>query len=301
MLYIIYNDNIPNRLSGVLTFMKSIIIMFEELGVQYEEVPNIMSAYEKINNNDSIFFCTSIGGDCRKNESIFCDMQSKNVKIFVYNTEDIYNSEKWKKYLKNFLNSTPHCVMDFSKQRLNIINNPNKFQITPGYHRYLENIKNQLLLPGNYPKKIDVLMYGSINERRATIETLLKRSGVKVKFKKRYINHTMQLRDTMSSKIVLDTYFHGLTGIDFFRCSFLASNKIFFIHETPSIEDCDEEFLNTVVHCTYDNIHSKCIEWLSKTQEERDAKALEVYNLFKKNYNLEEQFKNNSLIQSLCE
>jgi hypothetical protein len=301
MLYIIYNNNAPNRLSGVLTFMKSVIIMFGEMGVQYVEVPNLISAYEEINNNDSIFLCTSIAGDCRKNENIFANMKLKNVKIFVYNTEDIYNSVKWKRYLKNFLNSTPYCVMDFSKQRLNIITNPNKFQITPGYHKYLENIKKELIMSSCHRKKIDVLIYGSINERRTTIERLLKKNGVKVKIKKRYINHNMQLKDTLSSKIVLDTYFHGITGIDFFRCSFLASNKIFFIHETPSIEDCDEEFLNTVVHCTYENIPSTCVEWLSKTQEERDAKAVEVYNLFKKKYNLEVQFKNNSLIRSLCE
>ena len=78
-------------------------------------------------------------------------------------------------------------------------------------------------------------------------------------------------------------------------------NKIFFIHETPSLEDTDDDFLNTVVHAKYEDLHDKCIEWLEKPQEERDAKALEVYNLFKTKYNLKNQIKSNSLIQALSE
>ena len=93
----------------------------------------------------------------------------------------------------------------------------------------------------------------------------------------------------MQSKIVLDAYYHGVTGIDFFRCNFLAANKIFFIHETPAKEDTDEDFLNTVVNASYDEIPQRCIEWVSKSQEERDAKALEVYNLFKQKYNIKDQ------------
>jgi hypothetical protein len=300
MLYVFYNNNISNKLSGVLTFIKGLLLIFQELNIPYIEVNNLVSASEKMSQNDSLFFCTSIIGDCKKSEDLFRKMQAKNIKIFVYNTEDIRNSEKWRNYLTDFLNNTAYCVMDFSKQRLGMLTNPNKFQVCPGYHSYLENFKQEIS-PIVNEKTFDVLLYGGLNVRRLNIKSQLDSSNLRVKFKNNYINHNVQLKDTLSSKIILDTYYYGPTGIDFFRCSFLASNKIFFIHETPAQEDSDEDFLNTVVHAKYEDLHDKCIEWLAKSQEERDAKALEVYNLFKTKYNLKNQLKSNSLIQSLSE
>ena len=300
MLYVFYNNNISNKLSGVLTFIKGLLLIFQELNIPYIEVNNLVSASEKMSQNDSLFFCTSIIGDCKKSEDLFRKMQAKNIKIFVYNTEDIRNSEKWRNYLTDFLNNTAYCVMDFSKQRLGMLTNPNKFQVCPGYHSYLENFKQEIS-PIVNEKVFDVVLYCGLNSRRLNIKSQLDSSNLRVKFKNNYINHNMQLKDTLSSKIILDTYYYGPTGIDFFRCSFLASNKIFFIHETPSSEDSDEDFLSTVVHAKYEDLHDKCIEWLEKSQDERDAKALEVYNLFKTKYNLKNQLKSNSLIQSLSE
>lgn len=300
MLYVFYNNNISNKLSGVLTFIKGLLLIFQELNIPYVEIGSLKSANEKMSQGDSLFFCTSIIGDCKKSEDLFLKIQSKNIKIFVYNTEDIKNSEKWRNYLTDFLNNTAYCVMDFSKQRLSMLSNPNKFQVCPGYHAYLENFKQEIS-PTVNEKTFDVLLYGGLNSRRLNIKSQLQSSNLRVKFKNNYINHNMQLKDTLSSKIILDTYYYGPTGIDFFRCSFLASNKIFFIHETPSSEDIDEDFLNTVVHAKYEDLHDKCIEWLEKSQDERDAKALEVYNLFKTKYNLKNQLKSNSLIQSLSE
>lgn len=301
MLYVFYNNNISNKLSGVLTFIKGLLLIFQELNIPYVEIGSLKSANEKMSQGDSLFFCTSIIGDCKKSEDLFLKIQSKNIKIFVYNTEDIKNSEKWRNYLTDFLNDTAYFVMDFSKQRLSMLSNPNKLQVCPGYHDYLENIKQELSPSSFNEKTFDVLLYGGLNERRIKIKSQLQSSNLRVKFKNNYVNHNMQLKDTLSSKIILDSYYYGPTGIDFFRCSFLASNKIFFIHETPSPEDTDEDFLNTIVHAKYEDLHDKCIEWLEKSQDERDAKALEVYNLFKTKYNLKNQLKSNSLIQSLSE
>ena len=300
MLYVFYNNNISNKLSGVLTFIKGLLLIFQELNIPYVEIGSLKSANEKMSQGDSLFFCTSIIGDCKKSQDVFLKMQAKNIKFFVYNTEDIKNSEKWRNYLIEFLNNTAYCVMDFSKQRLSMLSNPNKFQVCPGYNTYLENFKQEISPPVN-EKVFDVVLYGGLNSRRLNIKSQLDNSNLRVKFKNNYINHNVQLRDTLGSKIILDTYYYGPTGIDFFRCSFLASNKIFFIHETPSSEDTDEDFLNTVVHSKYEDLHDKCIEWLKKSQDERDAKALEVYNLFKTKYNLKNQLKSNSLIQSLSE
>lgn len=300
MLYVFYDNKISNKLSGVLTFIKGLLRIFEEMNINYLEVSSLNQAARIMNQNDTLFFCTSIIVDCKKSEKLFNVMQSKNIKFFVYNTEDIKNSEKWRNNLIEFLNNTAYCVMDFSKQRLYMLSNANKFQVCPGYHSYLEDFKQELSVDKR-EKTFDVLLYGGLNERRLNIKSQLESSNLRVKFKNNYINHNMQLKDILSSKIILDTYYYGVTGIDFFRCSFLASNKIFFIHETPAEEEKDEDFLNIVVHAKYEDIPQKCVEWLSKSQEERDAKALEVYNLFKTKYNLKNQLKSNSLIQSLSE
>lgn len=300
MLYVFYDNKISNKLSGVLTFIKGLLRILEEMNIKYVEVSSLNQAAKIMNQNDTLFFCTSIIVDCKKSEKVFSVLQSKNIKIFVYNTEDIKNSEKWRNNLIEFLNNTAYCVMDFSKQRLGMLSNVNKFQVCPGYHSYLEDFKQEL--SGDKGEKtFDVLLYGGLNERRLNIKSQLESSNLRVKFKNNYVNHNVQLRDILSSKIILDTYYYGVTGIDFFRCSFLASNKIFFVHETPSEEEKDEDFLNIVVHAKYEDIPQKCMEWLAKSQEERDAKALEVYNLFKTKYNLKNQLKSNSLIQALSE
>lgn len=266
------------------SFIKGICECFEINNIKYEISVNIIDISNKVKEND-VLFCVS--GVMNPQDRIlrlsFNNMKNKKTKIIVYNTEDIKNSEKFKNKMYNFLNNKPDCVMDFSNERLNmLINTPYKLKVCPGYYSSLE-IKLE-----KKSKIYDVLCYGSMNERRLNLEKKLQKVGLNVLFKL-YSCEKSQQEDIEQSKIILDSYFYGITGIDFFRCNFLAANKIFFIHETPIKEDKDEDFLNTVVHASYEDLPQRCVEWLSKSEQERDAKALEVHNLFKTKYNLQDQ------------
>ena len=282
MLFIYFKDTYIY--SWYHTFIKGICECFENNNIKYEISVNIIDISKKVKEND-ILFCVSGVMNPRDKflRKTFNDIKDKKTKIIVYNTEDIKNSEKFKKGMYNFLNIKAYCVMDFSNERLDmLINTPYKLKVCPGYYSSLE-IKLE-----KKTKIYDVLCYGTMNERRLNLEKELKKSGLNILFKF-YQSQEEQQEDIAQSKIVLDLYHYGVTGIDFFRCNFLATNKIFFVHETPSEEDKDEDFLNTVVNASYDEIPQRCIEWLSKSQEERDAKALEVHNLFKTKYNLQDQ------------
>lgn len=284
MLFICYSEQYPYEWYHL--FIKSIVQCVEEKNISYEFAYNPCDALSKVKQDDKVFLisgATNFSG--KSTRSALNGLRIKKVKILVYNTEDIINNHSTKNIISGYLNNRTFCVMDFSKKRLDsLIYTPHKIQLCPGYHPLFE--KNEKKLTKE--KKYDVICYGSINERRIILKNKLKEAGLNVLFKN-YINQSRQYNDVAQSKIVLDTYYHGVTGIDFFRCNFLASNKIFFIHETPEKEDTDDEFLNTVVHASYEDLPQRCIEWISKSQEEREAKAIEVYNLFKKKYNLKDQ------------
>lgn len=284
MLFICYSEQYVYQWYHL--FIKAIVQCLEEKNISYEFAYNVSDAFSKVKQDDIIFLISGVTNFRGKNtrNALGC-LRNKNIKILVYNTEDIINSQRCKDMIAGYLNNKAFCVMDFSKKRLDsLIYTPHKIQLCPGYHPLFEKNDKKTIKE----KKYDIICYGTMNDRRINLKNKLKEAGLNVIFKN-YINEQRQYDDIMQSKIVLDTYYHGVTGIDFFRCNFLAANKIFFIHETPVEEDTDNDFLNTVVHANYEEIPQRCVEWLSKSQEEREAKALEVYNLFKTKYNIKDQ------------
>jgi hypothetical protein len=283
MLFIVGNEN--TKYWWCRLFIRGIYECFQNKNIQYENAGNVIDVSTKAKEDDIIFCISGIINTTGKGtRNALTIMKNNKVKIFIYNTEDIKNSENFKNNLSGILNTKAFCVMDFSKERLDtLVYTPNKIKVCPGYYSSLE-IKLE-----KKSKIYDVLCYGTMNERRLKLKEELEKVGLNVLFKC-YEQEQEQTDAIMESKIILDTYYYGVTGIDFFRCNFLAANKIFFIHETPSQEDTDDDFLNTVVHASYEDIPQRCIEWLSKSEEERKEKALEVHNLFKTKYNLQDQF-----------
>lgn len=282
MLFICYNQKY--NFQWYHLFIRAIHECMDEKNIPYKISDSIIEASEEVQKDDIVFFISGVTNFTGKGtRAALTSMKNKNSKIIVYNTEDILNAKRCKDTITGCLNYKAFCVMDFSRKRLDsLVYTPHKIKVCPGYHPCFERKIEKKI------KKYDVICYGSLNERRLQLCGKLKEAGLNVVFKN-YANEQRQYDDVMQSKIVLDTYYHGVTGIDFFRCNFLAANKIFFIHETPVKEDTDDDFLNTVVNASYEELPQRCIEWLSKSQEERDAKALEVHKLFKQKYNLQDQ------------
>ena len=128
-------------------------------------------------------------------------------------------------------------------------------------------------------------MYGSINERRNQIVQNLLKPCIGVYYKRRFKDWE-QITALKHAKIVLVTYFYSPSTVDYFRCGFLASNKIFFIHETPI--EVDDDVLDHIVHAPHNKLVETCQFWLKKTDAQRANKAREVYKYFKSQYNFDE-------------
>lgn len=289
MFYLCYNNFLNNKLYGVLLINEAIKYELEQLNISVT-ISTFINAVKEAQKDDIIFTTTSYLGYPNKMWHEFEEIQRKEIKLYVFNIEEIVNNLKWRNRLNNLLTSEiPHAVLDTFVHRLNFIQNKNKFLFQPGYSPYLEN----LIEKSNEEKTIDVLLYGNKNARRTSLIKRIKRNRIpNIVFEKSFENEEQQKSMIQKSKIVLDTYFYDVSGIDFFRCSLLASNKVFFIHETILEEEQDSDFLNVMVHANHEEIPAKCKEWLRKSQEERDAKAEEVYEFFKKKYNIGNQLKN---------
>lgn len=289
MIYVCYNAHIENKLHGLLLANNALVYELNSLGKE-STVDKFADALKKSEHNDTIIVCTATLGftQCMWDEIVLYVTQ-KNIKLVVINTEEVEISEKWRSRLSRLFESgIIYYLLDTYKYRLNFITTPSNKMLFyhSGYSKMYEN-----MLDNKVDKSIDVLFYGNKNERRIRLIERIKQRKINIVVKRSFAIDKRQKEAIEKSKIVLDTFFYGVAGVDFYRCCLLAVNKIFFIHETIQ-NDEDDEFLNVVVHADYENLPKKCEEWLLKSQEERDKKAEEVYQFFKKKYNMHEQLKN---------
>ena len=289
MLFVCYNTQIGNKLHGLLLANKTLAYELNNLGKE-TTITNFNDALKMSNHNDTIIACTSSLAKIISNlDQVSLIVKEKNIKLIVINTEQVDINEKWRNRLQTFFASgIIYYILDTYKKRLDFITTPSNKMLLyhSGYSKMYEN-----LLDNKVDKSIDVLFYGNKNDRRRNLFERIKQRGINITFRRCFALEVDQKETIEKSKIVLDSFFYGVTGIDFYRCMLLACNKIFFIHETIH-EHEDEDFLNVVVHADYENLPQKCEEWLLKSQEERDKKAEEVYEFFKKKYNTHENLKN---------
>jgi SAM-dependent methyltransferase len=113
---------------------------------------------------------------------------------------------------------------------------------------------------------IDVLFYGSLNERRASIVNALKAAGVKV--------HTLfgvygEERDKFigRSKIILNVHFYDAKIFEIVRVSYLLANSKAVVTELCPNKVTEEGLGECVMGCPYDSLVETCLSLL------RDDKA----------------------------
>lgn len=120
---------------------------------------------------------------------------------------------------------------------------------------------------------IDVLFYGSLNERRAAVLNALVARGVRVK-------HLFGVygpeRDAWiaRSRIVLNMHYFDAKVFEAVRVSYLLANHRFVISERGSDATEEQAFEPGVVFCDYDQLADTCVAWLqSPTDRRRVADA----------------------------
>lgn len=168
-----------------------------------------------------------------------------------------------------------HEVWDYSK--LNIVE-LNKLGIKAkhcplGYSSCLERIK-----PNEVEQDIDVLFYGSINQRR---EKLLLQLHEKCKLQVAFGIYGAPLDALIArAKIIANIHFYPTAIHEITRTSYLMANKKFVVSEMGRDVKLEKFYSAGIAFCEYDDIVLTVLNYLEKPNW-REETAMIGYNMFK--------------------
>lgn len=258
----IYNDNIA-------LFKNS----FEELNILYSESFNELKK-DKINILFLPFSTDEFTSYASKYDYIVIQFEQI---AFIDNFDLALSYDRYRSYIQLMKNSIQ--IWDYSNLNINFLNNLgfNNIKYFPiGFHE-----KNQIL-DNNKNKDIDVLFYGSLNDRRIKILEELKNKEVKLKV----LTDSYDLERNQyieRSKIILNINWNERTILAEHRISFLLNNKCFVVSELPQSEIPDY-YNQSLVFCTRNNIVSTCLFYLKSENEKfRDFVSNKGFTNFSKN------------------
>ena len=181
----------------------------------------------------------------------------KNTVIF--NTEQLpenstWNSQTYKEILLN------NYVWDYSSTNLSLIGHNNKALIEFYYEKKLARI-----IPA-HDKKIDLLFYGSLNERRISILKKLEQNGLLVKVS---TNLYGEARDALLSEslAVLNLHYYESQIFQQIRCFYPLINNIPVISENYPDNSAPEIYTDAIFTPRSEDISSYILRLLSNREE----------------------------------
>jgi len=195
--------------------------------------------------------------------------------IFV-NTEQIYLNEnrwnnnifEWAKYFE-FWDYSEKNILKFKELG---IKNVKLLKI--GFQKELSRITK------NTNPEIDILFYGSMNERRHKILTQLDQKGFKVKS---VMGLYGKERDVLisNSKLVLNHHFYSSEIFEIVRVFYLLSNVVPVVGEVNETTSIEETYKNAICAAPYEGIVEAC-EILIRNDSLRETAALHGYEVISK-------------------
>lgn len=197
----------------------------------------------------------------------------------IYQLEQLSENEGWYSDSMKHILKNASAVWDYSQQNIAFLTSKgiNAKYLPLGYHQTLDKI------PHNVPKDINMLFYGSINERRQKILNALRKS----KNSKLHIIYGIYGNDRDAliarSKIILNIHFYQTNIFEAVRISYLLNNRCFIISEESSVYPYPGVDLCLV---PYDKIVETCL-YYSEHPKEVDEKSELTYRQFRKLYSME--------------
>jgi hypothetical protein len=120
---------------------------------------------------------------------------------------------------------------------------------------------------------IDVLFYGSLNDRRQAILQALRNRGVKVEAAFG-VYGSQRDRLIARAKVVLNLHYYESKVFEVVRVSYLLANRRFVVCERGCDPAEDAEFAQGVVFADYGDLVDTCVAYLARADElERIARA----------------------------
>ena len=195
----------------------------------------------------------------------------------IFNTEQIESiNEIWKKRIL-LLASKGIVFWDYSEHNLNHLlkelNVKGKlFEI--GFQKDLQRIKK------NNDKEVDVLFYGSMNNRREKIINSLLKKNIKVKC---LFGVYGKDRDDWigKSKLVLNLHFYDSKIFEIVRVFYLLINAIPVVSEIDDDTKYNNNYLKGIKHTKYESLERNILNLL-EDEKERKLIGLNGFNIIKK-------------------
>lgn len=186
----------------------------------------------------------------------------------IYQLEELTEEQDWHLKIQETLHSD--CVVwDFSEQNVEYLSQKgiNAIYKPLGFHERMKQIQHKM------KKDIDVLFYGSKNERRIKVlKALNEKCNLKVLF-----GVYGEERDSWiaRSKIILSLYYYEAKMFDDIRMAYLMNNKVFTIVEDSPYKKYDD----VLVFAAYDEIVDAC-EYFLNNDQLRSMVANKTHSVF---------------------
>ncbi|MDN0082650.1 hypothetical protein QU487_07795 [Crenobacter sp. SG2305] len=121
---------------------------------------------------------------------------------------------------------------------------------------------------------IDLLFYGSINERRQKVLQTLKAQAPNLKLHTAFGVYGDELDNLLArSKAVLNLHFYETSILEMVRLSNLIANRVPFVTEIGAATETPEGLAALTVNAPYDELPQRCFELLNLSGEQRLAIA----------------------------
>jgi len=187
----------------------------------------------------------------------------------ILNTEQVYGETDWNKPI--FIWAKHFQIWDYSPKNITKfnqlgINRTKLFKI--GFQKELAR------LDSNVPKEIDVLFYGSVNERRKVILDGLEAKGLKVKV---LFGVYGKDRDEWieRSKVVLNHHYYESQIFEIVRVFYLLTNSVAVVGEVNEATSIDAMYEDGILATRYGDLVDSCVE-LVRNQQPRDQLQLKA-------------------------
>jgi hypothetical protein len=177
-----------------------------------------------------------------------------------FQLEQLSDHEGW--YSEQMLNllSNANDVWDYSKTNIEFLKTKgiNAKLLPLGYHPALE------IIPLHQQKNIDILFYGSLNQRRLDIINEINKNP-DFKCQSVFGVYGAQLYNLIArSRLILNIHFYNKSIFEAVRISFLLNNQCFVISETSPAYPYENVELPLI---TYDKIIDTCYLYLKQPEE----------------------------------
>ncbi len=258
------------------TITTSIFIFLREKGLPCclsEEID-----YEK----DDLYIFIGINKLITKYPSRYIIYQFEQADSYFYNDQfqkeyNYFFTEEYFNILKN-----AYQVWDYSEKNIKWLKSNlklNNIIYVPICYCHLLKKKNLLATP----KNIDILFYGSLNNKRKNILDNLKNNfNLNVAIKNNNIWGDDLDKLIYSSKIVLNIHFYENSTLEMHRISYLLNNKCFIISEKTDEINLMNKYSDGIIFCEYSKIIESCLFWLKQDEHKRNHISNSGYSIFKK-------------------